>query len=1137
MNRAKLIATKHLTVLLQDEVFADYFNTFLNLPVFGQTPIFMFGARQWYLWPELPCNQVAKHKGLLNWMEKHRLPYFCKTNLCLHYLLSKELISFIQSPEAGEELTKFWLAVERVLGIDETDEAQQDLYISLIQVLMATHLQEGSVVVTLCNTTTESLLQISGWHPLQARTRREILSEMQKVALFKLESYWLPNFYIHCKLSMENEPKCLHLLEEYEDRLCRAGLPRPTTPPPRMSMRVSSPATKSYCSLKSKKEVWDHVKGRVIRQKRAKRKEGEPRPHKKAKSPGSSPGTDKKKQQRKQSTSGDRKKSTSPSTSPADKRKQRKESEASPHPKTKTPNSSPADKRQQLSEKQASGLSSGPTDDTSDIDEATGSNESPSFKSSPSDFQASPSSSGMPEMSIIRRLRSSTPMVAFPSMLALRTLVTSPLSLAFLPWVLIAEKCAGRPFREFLLRRNCSVEVHLLDLWHDLEDFLSMMMCSLGEGNILLRHVMGERICELYLVQSSNWHLPLKLTTLKSLQNLLPSGHVIPWVLKAQKEICQILSVLYEEFLQHDDKMFLFYVSGKEKKPPEEEPYEKDERLRLIRRITAALHLSQALAGMRDFDLLFGEHWELLGTQDLKMGGSIFMDLEPIVYRIDYGSMSFEELTDQNPKMAVEMLSENFREYCQACPSGIFTRPMSTRRSYHWARSSFSFMRKGPGSRKALVKPRVLADVLQNSIQLDYFRQFLKLNNAETLLLFWLAVEDIKNDSNARTQRIRINDCVRTYFYNVIPPEQLLQCNEPIIQEIRTAKVVTVPMLVTAQNAVMKILEDKWFKKFQGLYPESDVSILSSGRRSRRGSLAPKMRRAWYVLCGFIRSVCKFRRAMSYVMQRKNFEDFLQRELKNDKENLPSHSSPLPRLSINAPSTRYGVSDDLEVVQVRRKIFTNRIISVNFLVNDLYFYLEMEKFLYLADSVVVLASLGLYTEKDIAFLKSKVAMMNKLYLNSDIPPKLKVNLTEAQNNQIRILIADGVLNRTLYHGAIMSIFPILLLFWKKYSNWKVMRGFKRKREKSISPVTPPPKAPKKKSSVYSGEDYPIIRFTILRGIQLLLPQLKGVGEVEKSVEAIAEKSSSGSINLEKHHFRKSSSGIQLSQKRGSKLHL
>lgn len=362
---------------------------------------------------------------------------------------------------------------------------------------------------------------------------------MQKVALFKLESYWLPNFYIHCKLSMENEPKCLHLLEEYQDRLRRAGLPRPTTPPPRMSIRVSSPSTVSYCSLKSKKVVWDHVKGKVVHQKRAKRKEGAPRPLKKAKSPSSSPAADRK-QQRKDSAFRYHRKSTSSSSSPKDKWKQRKGSETRPYPRTKTPNSSPTDKRQQLSDKQALGLSSGPTDDTSDIEETTTSNESPSFKSSPSDFQASPSSNEMPEMSIIRRLRSYTPMVAFPSMLTLRTLITSPFSLAFLPWVLIAEKCAGRPFREFLLRRNCSVEVHLLDLWHDLEDFLSMMMCSLGEGNILLRHVMGERICELYLVQSSNWHLPLKLTTLKSLQSLLPSGHVIPWVLKAQKEICQV---------------------------------------------------------------------------------------------------------------------------------------------------------------------------------------------------------------------------------------------------------------------------------------------------------------------------------------------------------------------------------------------------------------------------------------------------------------------------------------------------------------------------------------------------------------------------------------------------------------------
>lgn len=42
------------------------------------------------------------------------------------------------------------------------------------------------------------------------------------------------------------------------------------------------------------------------------------------------------------------------------------------------------------------------------------------------------------------------------------------------------------------------------------------------------------------------------------------------------------------------------------------------------------MHLSQALAGMRDIDLLTRDHWQLLGIQDLTTGGSIFMELEPV---------------------------------------------------------------------------------------------------------------------------------------------------------------------------------------------------------------------------------------------------------------------------------------------------------------------------------------------------------------------------------------------------------------------------------------------------------------------------------------------------------------------------
>ncbi|KAK9403913.1 regulator of G-protein signaling protein-like [Crotalus adamanteus] len=896
-------------------------------------------------------------------MEKHRLPFFCKTNLFLHYVLCEELVSFIRSPEAAEMLrwkkADQWLLekcitgsrgmwrfrsfmqgmAERILGIDERDESQQDLYVSLIQILMATHLQEGSTVVTLCNTTVESLLKKTPFHRQHIHTRREILREMQKVALFKIESYWLPNFFIHCKLSMEDEPKCLHLLKQYQDHSLQSGLQRQKSSAlSSMTIRESSLDTKSYYSLKNKREIWDQIRGRSLSHK-GKKKDGRSQ-------------------------------------------------------KLKSHKGSPIPKKMTFSRKSFSSSSPRHTELIWDSEDVMPFDESPSFKSSPSEFFTSPVSDAFPDKCTFNKLRSSTPVVQFPSMLALKTLVKSAPCLDFLPWVLTADKCAGRPFREFLLRRNYAVEVHLLDLWHDLEDFLRMMLCSLGEGNILLRHVMGERICELYLTQSNNWHLPLKLTTLQSLQNLLPSGHVIPWVLKAQKEICK---------------------SGKEKKPNAEERYDRTENLQLIKRIVESLHLSQALAGMRDIDLLTREHWRLLGIQDLAMGGSIFMELEPVVPQRDYGGMTFEELARLNPKMAVELLSKNFREFCKRCPSGTVLRFCKDILFSEYQ----CFRLLLPKFYDFTTEVKTLSEVMQNSLHFEYFKNFLRLHNAEAPLLFCLAVEDIKNELDPRIQHMQINECVRTYFLNAIPP---------------------------------------------------------AGWKTKKDSqLTSKQKRCWCVLTAFIRRICKFRKAMSYVGQRKRFENFLLKEVKNDKENMQSPTQTKPA-SQGGVSGHYGpasvLSEDPESQQVKRKLPGGRIISVNFLVNDLYFYLEMERFLHLSDTVVMLASLGFYTERDVVFLKNKVTTISKLFLNSDIPPKLRVNLTDAQCVQIRTLISEGVLNRTLYHGAIISIFPHLLYFWKRYCYWKVMKYFrKRKGEKADESPPPPPSSLTKaarKSSGFSG---------------------------------------------------------------------
>lgn len=64
---------------------------------------------------------------------------------------SSQLPSFVWS--VGEELIDFWLVTERLLGLSESEGSQRELFLSLLLRLRATHLREGSSVVTLCTTT------------------------------------------------------------------------------------------------------------------------------------------------------------------------------------------------------------------------------------------------------------------------------------------------------------------------------------------------------------------------------------------------------------------------------------------------------------------------------------------------------------------------------------------------------------------------------------------------------------------------------------------------------------------------------------------------------------------------------------------------------------------------------------------------------------------------------------------------------------------------------------------------------------------------------------------------------------------------------------------------------------------------
>ncbi|NXO09998.1 RGSL protein, partial [Oriolus oriolus] len=587
------IASMDMGLLLRDDVFVDFFNTFLNLPVFGQTPIYISDMGRWYLWPELPSHLDPSPAALLAWLEKHRLPYFCKSSLCLHLVLCQKLLGFIRSGEAaellnwqsadqwllercisgshgmrhfrafvqgtaGEELIDFWLITERLLGLDESDGSQRDLFLSLVHRLRATHLREGSSIITLCTTIAGSLPKAK--HIQSISTRREILSKMQEQALFMIQSYWLPKFFMHCKMGMEEEESCQPLLKEYQERLSQASWqehPGLSEPFPTMHIERSRGVSGPYCSPKAKAEIWALVQeGRDTQKLKMATFQVKP--------------------------------------------------ERQPGPAGST--------GELCLDKDA--LGSIPQHPANI---AFGGKQGVTFP-------GRPQSSADQDLENLCKEKIFSDLLPSASLSQLPSLKKPVKILDFLPWALSAEACAGQPFRDFLQCQNRSMETHVLDLWHDLEEFLPMVLDSSRENSFFLRHLVGEKICKTYLEEDSIEKLPLETRTLVSLWNHLICGEFSPWIFRAQKEICKLLCCLYEEFLADDDRTFLQFMAPGSDVPVPKVPGRaagRREHFHLSQRMNQSLKLSQDLHGTRSLEGISSKHWQLLAARDLQKGGSI----------------------------------------------------------------------------------------------------------------------------------------------------------------------------------------------------------------------------------------------------------------------------------------------------------------------------------------------------------------------------------------------------------------------------------------------------------------------------------------------------------------------------------
>ncbi|XP_059334442.1 regulator of G-protein signaling protein-like [Ammospiza nelsoni] len=920
---ATSIASTDMGLLLQDDVFVDFFNIFLSLPIFGQTPLYISGMGRWCLWPELPSHLDASPAALLAWLEKQRLPHFCKSSLCLHLVLCQRLLAFIRSGEAaellnwhsadqwllercisgsqgmqhlctflrgtaGEELMDFWLITERLLGLDESDGSQRELFLSLEHRLRATHLREGSSVLTFCTTIVGSLPKAK--HIQSISTRREILSKMQEQVLFMIQSYWLPKFLVHCKMGMEEEELCWPLLQEYQERLSQAGWQPPglAEPLPTMHIKRSQGVPGPYCSQKAKAEVWAMVKE----------------------------GRDS--QELKMATF---------------------QVKAEKQP-------GPAGSREEL------------WLDKNAVGSTPQQSQHPAFGGrGRAAFPGRPQSSAKQDLQNLCKVKMLPGLLPSVSLVWLPSLKKPIKTLDFLPWALSAEACAGRPFRDFLQHQNRPVETLLLDLWHDLEEFLPVVLDSSRENSFSLRHLIGEKICKTYLEDSSIEKLPLETRTLVSLWNRLTYGEFSPWIFRAQKEICKVLCGLYEEFLAADDRTFLQFMAPGMDVPMAKVPGRAASRwghFHLSQRMNQALQLSQALHGTRSLEGVSSKHWQLLAARDLQKGGSIQAEMELLLGSHESQRMIADEQAVSSPSREEELLQ--------------LTKAALAVASERIARENAA-----AAARKREARKRRLEE---EGEEYD---------------------EDEEDEDEDEEEK-----------------------EGPYYQKKKKLR-------VFARQGREEVLGDKGCH-INGAW-------------------------AWDAIRELVRSFCKFRRDMKNQTRCAEFQDFLRQERRNKRENLPvkEKKSKSPAKS-PAKSPRKGKGkgkgQQQQVMLIKRRILDKQIIVVNFLVDDLRFYLEMDRFSKLADGMEDAEPQNTESGNYSSFLKKKLEIISKLFLNSDIPPKLRVNISQKERDFIWRSSSKGPLTRAIYHNAKVTLFPILMFFWRRFCTWKVMRTFQAYQELS-----------------------------------------------------------------------------------------
>ncbi|KAJ3595356.1 hypothetical protein NHX12_004660 [Muraenolepis orangiensis] len=930
----------------EDGIFVDYFNTFIHLPVFGQTPLYTTSPEnRWHFCPAIPEGKRLQKDGFHLWMKNHRFPYFQQTELYQQYLLCKELL--LDPPSWREQ---FSVADRGLLNLCLGSVQGMRCFSSFLKG------QQGR------------LLDIDLQKPGQ-RTQYQAIYAVIKAFHFRDGSAIMTN----CRLS-----------HEYED-FASSVLFYPTkprlTPDPR-GWQLGPKDTEG------EQMVYETYSSKLNKVKLFGRNQIQPDTALSAEWP------------------------------------------EKPGPLV---------------------WFSSVDDDADDSECSNVVHRSKTVETFAGDVHAEGASLELSGSKLPPIFNAGGPGKEAP----LNPCIKTPLALAcynHLSIGLSADVLAGRPYEDFLRVQGQDVILHHLGLWQELDNLLNLLLMGETDSpSLALRQTLAKRIVMVYLLPDSPQWRSLSKKTAKHLTKCLPTGDVMTWTNTAKQELCQILAPSYYSFLEEEDKCFLTYLFNSPKVTGTvrvECTGGLDAPFQQVRRIQEALRLSQTYCGHTTVEPLNEKPSFLLSLVDVRRGGSI----QPHLKKSNESENAKKDLEEQAKKDLEEQAKKDLEEQAKK-DLEVKEQEAWDQRLKLYAQQRCVAAMPDPATiqtvKPAPDRPRVT----------EYQKTFPETKESTDAVKPAAGIEEEHKQSNKVSGLIR-----RVCIFSVSMKnketrrdfEDYLDCQwADYSTECKPISPKTWPCTPVNPNTQPCTPVNPKTQPCTPVNPKTQPCTPVNPKTQPCTPVNPKTQP-----CKAVNpktQPCKAVNPKTQPCKPINPKTLPCKPV-NPKSQpcIPVNPKIQPCKPVNPktqpckpvnlktqpckpvnPKTR-PCMDGRDSRGLRWRLVNNKPVAVNLLHNDLFFYLETNKFRQLADFVNRMESEGMLGEN--VMLQHKANAIVESIFWEEMDTKLRINISEDMWLSIKCSLLAGKVDRSFFSDARLAVLPVLLFCWKRFCHHMLREG-------------------------------------------------------------------------------------------------